>query len=151
MLLEAARAVSQHSQQTDHPVVDAAEFEKSFSASLGPFNLSPAASAAANELTQRFLHNPNEPISTEHFLSVQRKYELPPFEAYQLLLQQIQFQKALLTPPTAATVIKVSHNSYTSAVREKREEVINFRNDLFRRYTYARKRSSQEHDLMAQT
>ena len=45
----------------------------------------------------------------------------------------------------------MSHGSYTSAVREKREEVINFRNDLFRRYTYMRKRSSQEHDLMAQT
>mmetsp|Transcript_21971 Transcript_21971/g.27004 ORF Transcript_21971/g.27004 Transcript_21971/m.27004 type:complete len:104 (+) Transcript_21971:154-465(+) len=82
MILEAARAGSQHSQQTDYPLMDASEFEKSFSASLSPFNLSPAASAAASELIQRFLQCPNEPISTDHFLSVQRKYELPPFEAY---------------------------------------------------------------------
>ena len=51
-----------------------------------PFNLSPAAAAAASELIQRFITNPSEPISTDHFLHVQRKYELPPFEAYQLLL-----------------------------------------------------------------
>ena len=47
-----------------------------------PFNLSPAAAAAASELIQRFITNPSEPISTDHFLYVQRKYELPPFEAY---------------------------------------------------------------------
>ena len=66
--------------------MDVSEFDKSFNASLSPFNLSPAASAAASELIHKFVNNPNEPISTEHFLNVQRKYELPPFEAYQLLL-----------------------------------------------------------------
>ena len=45
----------------------------------------------------------------------------------------------------------MSHNSYTSAVREKREEVINFRNDLFRRYTYMRKRSSAANEMMGTT
>ena len=50
----------------------------------------------------------------------------------------------MLTPPTAATVIKVSHGNYTSAVRDKREEVINFRNDLFRRYTYRRRASTKK-------
>ena len=49
-----------------------------------------------------------------------------------------------MTPPTAATVIKVSHNSYTTSMREKREEVISFRNDLVRRYTYSHKRPSNE-------
>ena len=37
-------------------------------------------------------------------------------------------------------MIKVSHNSYTQSVRDKREEVISFRNDLFKRYTYMRKK-----------
>ena len=56
-------------------------------AQVNPFNLSPAAAAAAQELIQRFITNPGEPISTEHFLQVQKKYDLPPYEAYQLLLQ----------------------------------------------------------------
>ena len=116
MVLEATRAVSQQSQQTDHPLMDQSEY----GGIISPTHLSPAATAAANELIHKFYSQPNEPISSEAFLSVQRKYELPPFEAYQLLLQQIQFQKSKLTPPTAATVIKVSHNSYTNAVYDKR-------------------------------
>ena len=70
MVLEAARAAQMRSQQTDHPLMDASEFDKSFNASLSPFNLSPAASAAASELIHKFVNSPNEPISTEYFLKV---------------------------------------------------------------------------------
>ena len=105
------------------------------------FNLSPSAAAAATELIQNFITNPSQPISTADFLAIQQKYALPPHEAYQLLLQQIQFQKALLQPPTAATVVKVSHHSYTTHVKQKRDEVIQFRNDLFARFTMVRRNS----------
>ena len=111
----------------------------------------PSAAAAATELIQNFITNPSEPISTADFLAIQQKYELPPHEAYQLLLQQIQFQKALLQPPTAATVVKVSHHSYTTHVKQKRDEVIAFRNDLFRRFTMVRRASRLQKAAGAQT
>lgn len=80
--MEAARSAANSNQSyADNQMLDS-DYEKNFGANSGAFNLSPAAAAAASELIQRFITNPGEPISTEHFLSVQRKYELPPFEAY---------------------------------------------------------------------
>ena len=101
MMMEAARNVMAQSsniagagpvnQMTDAMMM---QLNRSFNsaddplnAQVNPFNLSPAAAAAAQELIQRFITNPGEPISTEHFLQVQKKYDLPPYEAYQLLLQ----------------------------------------------------------------
>ena len=55
------------------------------------YDLSPPAAQAATELIQKFLLDPNTPITTEEFLKVQLKYQLQPNEAYKLLLQQIQF------------------------------------------------------------
>ena len=89
MIMEAARSAagSSYHHDPENTMGMSSEYEKNFgSGTSGPFNLSPAAAAAASELIQRFITNPSEPISTEHFLHVQRKYELPPFEAYQLLL-----------------------------------------------------------------
>ena len=40
------------------------QYEASFD-SNSPFNLSPAAAAAASELIQRFITNPGEPISAD--------------------------------------------------------------------------------------
>ena len=46
------------------------------------FNLTPQAAAAATELIQNFIINPSQPITTQDFLAIQQKYELPPHEAY---------------------------------------------------------------------
>ena len=88
MMMEAARSAAQSSHGGQGDFSDAEIGGLSVSES-SPLGLSPAAAAAATELIQSFFMNPNEPISTEHFLHVQRKYDLPPFEAYQLLLHQI--------------------------------------------------------------
>lgn len=62
--------------------MEQSELERTFGGAVSPLNLSPAATAAASELIHKFLSQPNEPISSEAFLNVQKKYELPPFEAY---------------------------------------------------------------------
>jgi hypothetical protein len=77
MMMEAVRSASHSASHNPQ-----SEFNQSFNSIENSFNLSPAAAAAASELIHRFVTNPSEPISTEHFLQVQRKYELPPFEAY---------------------------------------------------------------------
>jgi|LauGreDrversion4_2_1035121.scaffolds.fasta_scaffold66034_3 hypothetical protein len=41
----------------------------------------------------------------------------------------------VMQPPTAATVVKVHHDSYKSQVYAKRLEVIKFRNQLMQTYT----------------
>lgn len=41
----------------------------------------------------------------------------------------------VMQPPTAATVVKVNHDSYKSQVYAKRLEVIKFRNQLMQTYT----------------
>ena len=62
----AGSAIHEH---VDPAMMDS-EFEKNFGSNVSPMNLSPAAAAAASELIQRFITNPGEPISTEHFLHV---------------------------------------------------------------------------------
>ncbi len=71
--------------------------------------LSAAASAAAQELIQNFLQNPNQPTSAQEFLHVQAKYNLSPEEAFQILIQQLNLLKMFAKVPTAATVVKMSH------------------------------------------
>ena len=60
LMMEAARAAGpqHHGEPMD------GQYEGSFD-SNSPFNLSPAAAAAASELIQRFITNPGEPISAD--------------------------------------------------------------------------------------
>jgi len=50
----------------------------------------------------------------------------------------------VMQPPTAATVVKMQHESYQSHVQSKRREVIKFRNQLMQTYTNPLKRSKQK-------
>ena len=61
---------------------DAASNFDPYATNTNQFNLTPQAAAAATELIQNFIINPAQPITTQDFLAIQQKYELPPHEAY---------------------------------------------------------------------
>jgi hypothetical protein len=48
--------------------------------------MSPAMAAAAEELIQKFMSNPSQPITAQDFLIIQSKYTLTPPESYHLLV-----------------------------------------------------------------
>lgn len=62
-----------------------------------------------------------------------------------------------MQPPSAATVVQVSHGQYQSHVQSKRKEVIEFRNQLMHAYTnplkkrrMQSKKPSMEHGFKAE-
>lgn len=118
---------------TQHTTLDHSDVHQN--QNNNPPQLSATGSAAAQELIQKFLLNPNQPTSAQEFLQVQAKYNLSPDEAFQILIQQLNLIKMFSRMPTAATVVKMSHQSYQQHLKNKRTEIISMRNDLQQRFT----------------